>query len=213
MTLSTKIKVGLGFAVLVWACLLPIYGIKPSLELLAPYSTVVTIVTIFASAFDCLIWRAPLIREYLAKRPWLGGVWKVQINSNWIDPEIGLSRGPINGFAYVNQTYSAIQISIFTEQSSSNSTNVFLKACENNTFEITATYSSIPRQSVRDTSEIHHGSMILRVVDGNMPVMEGSYWTDRHTVGEIFFKDRVKGKANSFDSAGRLFNMGPQING
>jgi hypothetical protein len=206
MTLSTKIKVGLGLAVLVWTCLLPIYGIKPTFGLLAPYSTVVAIVTIFASAFDSLIWRAPFVRQYLAKRPWIGGVWKVQINSNWVDPEFGVSKGPILGFAYIRQTYGAIQISIFTEQSASTSISVLLKTCENDTFEIIATYSSVPRQSAREISEIHHGSMILRVVDGNIPAMEGAYWTDRQTVGEIFFKDRIKGKANTFDSAKTFYS-------
>jgi hypothetical protein len=42
-----------------------------------------------------------------------------------------------------------------------------------------------PKAGVRERSEIHYGSTILNFDGFNVTKMDGEYWTDRKTTGEI----------------------------
>ena len=46
-------------------------------------------------------------------------------------------------------------------------------------------YLNTPKAGVRERSEIHYGSTILNFDGFKVTKMDGEYWTDRETTGEI----------------------------
>jgi hypothetical protein len=47
------------------------------------------------------------------------------------------------------------------------------------------TYINQPKASVRDRSAISNGAAVLRIVGGASRRLEGQYWTDRKTTGDV----------------------------
>ena len=198
------VKIIVGLSVLLWAALLPVYGVQPSIDLFKPYSLVVAAMTTAVIIFDCYLWRLPIIRHFLSKKPLIGGTWRVQIKSDHKDEITNL---PINisGFASINQHFSGVWISLFTEDATSKSASTALRKTDGGSFEIISCYQSVPRQQVRERSSIHYGAMLLDTVDDSMMILKGHYWTDRGTRGEIEFTGRVPKVVTSLASAQAVF--------
>ena len=79
--------------VIVWAVLLHIDHQTVHSALLKPLSDVTTAVLTLAMVFDLWIWRWPIFRGWLVKRPIIDGTWKVEMVSDWKNPETGEAAG------------------------------------------------------------------------------------------------------------------------
>src|SRR5260221_5722799 len=76
-------------------------------------------------------------------------------------------------------------------------------------YALVGTYLNEPRQLLRDGSRIHHGTMYLNAA-GKRPVrLEGSYWTDRNTKGELVFESFSPRVLNDFSAARKAFPAAP----
>ena len=90
----------------------------------------------------------------------------------------------------VQQTLLTINIVLFTEESKSKSftasiTNIYGEK------QLTYCYINTPNASVRDKSNIHHGTAMLCIDDINK--LSGQYYSDRKTTGDIeLIPDDVK---------------------
>jgi SMODS-associating 2TM, beta-strand rich effector domain len=54
-------------------------------------------------------------------------------------------------------------------------------------------YRNTPRLSVRHRSPIHHGALMLDISGEPASQLEGFYWTDRRTMGELELDQRFRG--------------------
>lgn len=65
-------------------------------------------------------------------------------------------------------------------------------------------YLNDPKSSVRGRSAMHNGGLILRVGGPPATVLEGHYWTDRNTKGEIELRFVGRKRAGDFGTARAL---------
>ncbi|MGY3568714.1 hypothetical protein [Vibrio paucivorans] len=47
------------------------------------------------------LWSWKIFKGWYVKRPDLRGTWKVELKSNWVNPETGEKAAPIYGYAVV----------------------------------------------------------------------------------------------------------------
>jgi hypothetical protein len=141
----------------------------------------------------------------LSNRPDLRGTWKGELSSNWVDPTTNQKRPPIEVYLAIRQTNSTIDVRLFSSESCSVSLsgNVLADNAGVNTLAIT--YENTPQILIRERSRISHGGMILSIRgDGNPHQLDGEYWTDRSTIGQLKFTARAKRISHDFDQAGKV---------
>jgi hypothetical protein len=107
----------------------------------------------------------------------------------------------------VRQTYSDITMTLFTKESSSQFVADELTVSPDGRFVIFAVYQNEPKAQVRHRSPIHYGAMKLVVQGSPVTGLEGVYWTDRLTRGDITLAERRKELFDSFESAATQFGV------
>ena len=147
-----------------------------------------------------------LLNNFRIKYLWLGsilskppinGLWKGHLISSYKNEIDDDSLPPIEIYFYIKQTYFAISIQSFTENQRSES---ILATIYTNTFSSSTKFMYIYQLTRTKNSEnkITLGSGELLITD-NCSKMEGVYWTNSTTHGEIEM-NLVDRKALSIDS-------------
>jgi hypothetical protein len=151
-------------------------------------------------------WRCGIFRPWLTARPVLRGTWKGELRSNWYAPDAWLSSRPIEAYLVIRQTFSSLDVRMFSleSESISLSANLVLEAPELQTLFIV--YRNEPRSLLLEQSPIHYGGMRLHVRGACAERLDGHYWTDRLTKGEADFVTRVKKTSVDFNSAASSFH-------
>jgi hypothetical protein len=177
----------------------------PTSELFAPIGAAGAAASLFVLAFDHFLWRIPRVGRKFSKRPDIRGTWRGQLASNWENPETGQRIDPDpEVYLVVRQTFWSVTANLITKESKSCSTTAAIEDDGCGQYQFVAQYRNTPRASVRERSEVHHGSFKLDV--GGEPVdrLEGYYWTDRNTMGELEFDRRAGKTVDSFTHAQEL---------
>jgi hypothetical protein len=185
-----------------WAALLAYQGWVIPRSFFGPLSTVVAVVSGGLFLFDKFLWRSPGF-SLLAHRPDLRGTWTGRLLSNHKQPD-GSSTPESNVFVVVWQTYSSLQFRLLSEESTSDSLAASVLRREDDTYELALVYLNVPKQSVRNRSQIHRGSLVLRVGGVKDAVLEGAYWTDRQTSGELVLQRVSRKRATNLVIAKNL---------
>ena len=145
----------------------------------------VTLSLLIFTVFIKHLWRYRLFRLFIPI-PYLGGEWSGILRYNWngLDGE-----KPIK--LTIRQSLFHIQFIITTDESISRSCSASFNIDElRGENEVIYSYSNQPSIIHRDHSQIHYGAARLNIVDNNTK-LEGYYWTDRKTVGElVFYKNK-----------------------
>ena len=205
------LSVLLSIAAAIWGVSLMLGGGDLSPSFIRPFSVVVGILVFLLSQFELWIWRLPPLRGWFVQRPNLRGTWRVLLTSNWRNPDTEQSVAPITGYLVVRQTYSSLSLRLLTAESSSELLGAQILRAEDGTFKIAGVYRNEPKLAVRHRSAIHYGGLVL-VLEGNPPTaLEGHYWTDRDTRGEIEATERQKKAFQTFDAANSFFGRDQQV--
>jgi hypothetical protein len=161
-------------------------------EWLSPIGPAVTVAATGLWLFDRVIWRWPGIRR-LHGRPVLHGTWHGGLASDWVDPKTNQRIPPDpNVFLVVRQRFWHVTVRLLTKESSSSSMLANIKADPDGVHQLIYVYANTPRPDVRHRSELHYGAVVLGAPrDANQGV-EGHYFTDRNTRGEMRFHTRFK---------------------
>jgi hypothetical protein len=177
----------------------------PTEDLLKPLGAATSVVGLFVLALDHLLWRLPWIGRKITKRPNVSGTWKGKLASHWIDPATDRQIDPDpEVYLVIRQTFWKVSANLITRESKSCSTTATIEGDGCGQYQLTALYRNTPRAAVRHRSEVHHGAFKLDISGEPVGRLEGYYWTDRNTMGEIEFDERVSGHAESFADAQRL---------
>jgi len=174
----------------------------PTSELFAPIGAAGAAASLFVLAFDHFLWRFPRVGRRLSKRPDLRGTWRGRLASNWKNPDTGQRIDPDpEVYLVVRQTFWNVTANLITKESKSCSTTATIEDDGCGQYQFVAQYRNTPRASVRGRSEVHHGSFKLDI--GGEPVdrLEGYYWTDRNTMGELEFDRRSEKAVDSYSHA------------
>ena len=127
-----------------------------------------------------------ILQGWLIKIPDLQGTWRGELRSDWIDPETGKGIDPIPMILVVRQTFSNIQCTMMTMESTSYSTTADINVAPNSEdLYLTYNYTNRPKATIRDRSAIHDGASILKIISKPNKCLEGEYWTGRKTRGDI----------------------------
>lgn len=187
-------------AAAIWAIVLLISGQRLSSGLLRPLSTVVSIVVLLCIGFELWFWKWRILHRWFVKRPVIDGTWRAEIRSEWIDPS-GNRIGPIEAYAVIRQTLTTLSVRLMTQESNSTLVGTEIVCSADGQYCLSGVYRNEPRFQERNHSQIHYGAIRLNIVTSPSEKLEGHYWTDRNTAGEMEFSARHARKFEHFQSA------------
>lgn len=134
-------------------------------------------------------WKLKIFYPWLVPFPNLSGKWEGSIISNWKDKILD----PIPIDVSISQNFFNIQVQIKSNESRSYSIGASFDIDNERGFQrLFYTYLNTPKAGVRERSEIHYGSTILNFDGFEVKKIDGEYWTDRQTTGEIFLHKNVQ---------------------
>ncbi|ARP38302.1 hypothetical protein [Vibrio syngnathi] len=194
----------IGLTIAVWLVALWFQGMPVlSIEFLKPFGIVVGSISAFVALFNKYMWSWKLINGWYVKRPDLRGTWKVEMQSNWVNPVTNETIPTIYGYAVVRQTLTSLSLRLMTEESKSVLIAHSIEPQEDGElFKFVGVYRNEPKIELQGTrSEIHHGSFSLEVHGMPAYALEGHYWTDRGTKGSIKFVDRALKYCDNYEQA------------
>lgn len=175
----------LGLAFIVYAIIFTLTQNFDSIDFhkaITHVSTTISINIIIWMIFIAWAWKWKIFYPWLVPFPNLSGNWEGTIKSNWKEKELE----PIPIDVSITQNFFNIQVRIKTNESRSYSIGASFDIDNERGFQqLFYTYLNTPKAGVRDRSEIHYGSTILNFDGFNVTKMDGEYWTDRETTGEI----------------------------
>jgi hypothetical protein len=208
MLTPNQLKTLLILGVASWAIVLVIQGQHVSVHMLTPFSYVLTVLSIGVLLWEKWLWSWWVCRGWLNKRPDLRGTWKGTVNSDWVDPDTKLGRGGIDVYLVIRQTYSTIDVRLYSEESSSVSLSGHIFSDSVEVWSLAVVYRNTPRILKRGRSPINHGGLLLSLVGAPVGILsapvhklDGEYWTDRNTKGEITFGLHRKTVVHDFEEA------------
>jgi hypothetical protein len=202
---NTQIKVLVGLVFGMTALVLLIQGQPPSKEWFHSFSWVVTGVAFALLLWDKWAWTWRGLR-WLSKRPDLRGTWKGNIKSDWEDPVAQQRRAAIEIYVVVRQTFSTLDVRLFSAESTSQSLSANIVTDAVGLHTVAVTYLNTPSVLHLEHSPIGHGGMLLGVRgDGRIHQLDGKYWTDRKTKGEVKLTQRSKTVCHDFTQAKATF--------
>jgi hypothetical protein len=192
-------------AAFIWAIFLILQGTPISKELFDPFSNVIGITVLLLAIFDKWAWHCKIFYPWLVSTPYLEGTWKGEVKSNWINSENEKASGNIEAYLSVRQKFTRIYASLITKESSSELLTGELIKNPDETWRFVGAYRNTPKVLLRGRSPIHHGAVIFNVKGKTPTGLEGQYWTDRNTQGEMDFSEYSKKKHQDFASASNAY--------
>jgi hypothetical protein len=205
--MPTRIHVSalLLLAALLWGVTLVLSGVPVSPVYLRPLQTVTGVMVIALAVFDLWLWRVPALQGWFVKRPNLNGTWRVQFDSDWKDRATERPIGTRTAYMVVRQTFSTLSMRLLTNESTSSLVAESIEVSGDGTFKAFAVYRNEPKIRVRDGSPIHYGAFMLNVQGSPAERLEGAYWTDRTTRGDMTLSDRRAELCGSYAAAKSMF--------
>ena len=181
--------------IVIWVAILQLTKtpLQINTEALKKLHDVVTVYMVLYVLFIRWGWRLPIFRGWLVPFPDLTGTWEGRLITTWRNPETGEVPAPINIRLVVRHYFDRISCVLYTAESMSWSTAATLYSNNDDAIKrLSYTYINQPKASVRDRSSISNGAAVFRIVEGKGRRLEGQYWTDRRTTGdmELTFKER-----------------------
>jgi hypothetical protein len=98
-------------------------------------------------------------------------------------------------------------MTLFTRESSSQFVADELTVGADGRFVIFVVYQNEPKAQVRHRSPIHYGALKLVVQGSPATALEGVYWTDRLTRGDIRLSERRRQAFDNFESAAVAYGI------
>lgn len=185
---DAAIWIQLGAFVVIWVAILFLTETKLEInwEAIKMLPDVVMAYGILYLLFTKWAWRWRIFRGWLVPYPDLQGTWRGELQTTWRNPETGEVPGPIPVTLAIRQTFSAVSVVMFTGESMSHSVAASLsEADESGIKRLSYTYTNTPKVGVRDRSIVHDGAAVLRIITEQERRLEGEYWTNRKSTGEL----------------------------
>jgi hypothetical protein len=195
LNLKAFIYILLIFSAILWFALAFFGGLSLSnlWAFLRLLPKVATLDLLLWSLFAKWGWRWRIFRGWLVPFPNLGGTWQGDIRSNWIDKQADTKPAAIPAILSIKQTFGKISCVLRTAEMVSHSyVEGFAIDRDRQLKQLTFSYTSRPKPSVRERSSPHDGTIVFDLIGKPVSKLEGRYWTDRETTGEINLTFRGK---------------------
>jgi len=199
------IAVFLGVSSLVWYLTLLYQGVDVSREHFTPFGTVLSVLVVAALLLEHVLWRVKLFQPWFVRRPDLRGTWKVELKSDYIDPQAGTQVPVIVCYMGVKQTLSNLQMHLMTPESESwFIADRITPSPSDQGYQVVGVYTNKPQIHLRgNKSDMHQGALVLYThgASHRPTTITGEYWTDRSTSGSMTFSDRLTKVYTRYDDA------------
>jgi len=185
---EAAIWIQLGSFLSVWLLLLLFSGTRTQIgwEALKRFPEAVVIYSAGHLFFTTRAWRWKVFQGWLIPFPDLQGTWAGTIQSTWTATARELAAPPIPVLLVVRQSFASITCVMYSNESTSSSSAAQIIGEEGSGQpQLCFIYSNRPRATLRDRSELHEGAAMLRIAARPKRILEGQYWTDRKTTGDI----------------------------
>ncbi|NYD40033.1 hypothetical protein [Nocardioides panaciterrulae] len=180
----------------VWAAVLFFTGLDLDWEIRRWLAYLPSAVGLLVVAFDLWLWKIPGVSKATG-RPHLYGTWRATLtpNPNSRIPEGG--NWQPTGALVIEQTFWTTAVRLHTDQSTSASTTAAITSAPDSkqSKNLYFTYANRARQEHNERSYPHHGTTLLHVTGLKPTRLDGTYWTDRLTSGDIAIQ-RVNSKVD-----------------
>ena len=156
-------------------CLISLKSIISGVSLYDMYgyaSEAIGVAVILAATYEKILWRI----NPLEKTPKLARHYSGTLKSNYDNIER-------TGTLIVKQTLLSVHVKLVTDESKSKSLSASIDEILGEA-QLTYCYLNTPKSEFRNRSEIHYGTAILTITEEKL---EGQYYTDRKTVGDMYF--------------------------
>jgi hypothetical protein len=142
-----------------------------------------------------------LIHPWFVEQPNIRGTWKSEIKSNWINPETNQKLPAIEAYVVIRQSFSSISIRVITKESESVTLAASLNKTLDGLWQLASVYRNSPRATLLERSIQHFGAVALDVRGDPPYLIDGQYWTNRTTRGEMRLFSRSSRLYEDFDTA------------
>ncbi|WP_433612432.1 hypothetical protein [Prescottella agglutinans] len=157
--------------------------------------------------WDLWGWRIPPLNR-LTHRPRIDGLWEVSLTpTEESHIPAGGNRGPIPAYIVISQSYWSLHVRQMTFESGSDSKSFFWDRIPGSDVErLSFLYQNDPRPEHLPRSPRHLGSCSLNTARLVPTRIQGVYFTDRYTQGEMDLRliDRTKGYTSFQEAAAHV---------
>lgn len=133
----------------------------------------VSISVILSGFYEKLLWRI----NPLEKSPKLAKCYKGTLKSSYANIERSATLK-------IKQSFTSVHVTLITDESRSNSLSASVDEILGE-MQLTYCYLNTPKTAYRDRSAIHYGTARLTITGPGR--LEGQYYTDRKTIGDMIF--------------------------
>lgn len=184
--------------------LLVLQGVVVPFGWFRPLSLVISFLVLLLWLFDRWVWRLPFLHPWFVDRPNVRGTWQGVFSSTWVDPTTNRRLDPIPTYLVIRQTFSSIHVRLLTSESASNSLAANLVKTDDGAWLLATVYRNIPAALVVDRSPQHFGAVMLNMRGQRPQALEGQYWTNRNTKGDLRFTARTTKLVDDFGAAAAM---------
>lgn len=191
----------LGLSIAIWATLLYTAGIDFGLSWnsVKKLPAVLSYVMIIWGVFIKWGWKWKIFRGWLVPFPNLEGTWRGTYTSTWVDPATGTTPPDGEIVLVIRQNFLTLHCTVYTKELTSRSyTAAFHFDGQSGVRKLVYVYMADPKQAVRHRSQLHRGAAELDIIGSAPSELNGVYWTDRKSTGDLRLRFVSASKAESF---------------
>lgn len=185
--MNTKVRIGIAVAAGVGLILMLFDGQGFPQWPVRIFSIASLVSTLAFALWEKFTWKWRVVR-YFTGVPLISGTWRGEMVSQYVRPD-DTRVPPIPTVLYISQTASKVTVTLFTSESKSVSDRVKLLRDSDGIWQLSWQYFNTPRPEVRDRSEPHRGAAQVDVGSQPGEGLQGSYFTDRPTQGELHLSE------------------------
>jgi hypothetical protein len=130
----------------------------------------------------------------------------VELQSSYHSPETGKPLAPFVAYLVIRQTFSLVSVRLHSRETNSKSLSGQVRQNDDGEWVLAGVYLDMPKIAVRERSQIHYGAFELRVCGEPVTAIEGHYWTDRSTRGDIHSRGFRSEITSSYEAADQEFS-------
>ncbi len=148
---------------------------------------VISVDGVLISIFIKYIWKWHFLYDWLVPFPNLNGTWEGKIKSTWKDKKTNKELDFILAKLVIKQSFLSISCLVTTSKLESYSfISGFIINKEQQILKLVYSYDSTTKQAEKGGNNKHSGTIILNIKNHGKK-LEGYYWTDRKTTGDVEF--------------------------
>lgn len=194
-----------GLGALVWAIVLIVRGESISIDFLRPINIVIAFLAFAVAMFERWLWKwRPF--AWLVSMPDLNGTWRGSFKSDFKEPD-GSPYPETISFLVVRQTLVTLSVRLITNRSNSLLASGKIEFDRDGIRHLVGVYEASSKALDHAENPPHKGAMILRIIGKPPRELDGSYWTDRKSKGELRLNDRVEAHVESYEEGLSAFDI------